>query len=258
MTLDAALIVTGSEENFQEVLATSTSVPVIAVIWSPRSLESKPVVALFEELARDYAGRFQLVSIDGDANPQIVHAFQVQGVPAVVALISGRPLPLFQGNASKEQIRPIIDQVLEAAAQMGVTGRISVTEEQTSAPIPPEHQAALAAEEAGDLDSAIEAWERIISRNPRDTDAQNHLSRVRLAARAASADTSDPAARADQLFEAGDHAGAFEILLNLIATAPTPEERDAARERLLDLFRVAGHSTEVNKARMRLATLVLI
>jgi putative thioredoxin len=191
LALDAPLIATGTEENFQDVVAVSQTVPVIAVMWSGRSLESKPMITALEELAREYAGRFQLVSIDIDANPQIAQAFQIQGVPSVVALIAGRPLPLFQGAAGKEQVRPIIDQVLEAAGQMGITGRIAVSAEQTAEAIPPEHEAPLAAEEAGDLRSAIAAWERIIERNPRDGAARTHLSRVRLASRAADADASD-------------------------------------------------------------------
>ena len=258
LALDAPLIATGTEENFQDVVAVSQTVPVIAVMWSGRSLESKPMITALEELAREYAGRFQLVSIDIDANPQIAQAFQIQGVPSVVALIAGRPLPLFQGAAGKEQVRPIIDQVLEAAGQMGITGRIAVSAEQAAEPIPPEHEAPLAAEEAGDLRSAIAAWERIIERNPRDGAARAHLSRVRLASRAAEADASDPAARADLLFERGDHAAAFEILLDIIANADTEEAKDGARERLLDLFRVAGSSPEVNRARMRLSTLLLV
>ena len=110
-------------------MTTSQSLLVVIVMWSGRSLESKPLVGAVEELARDYGGAFQVVTIDVDAAPQIVQAFQIQGVPAVVALIGGRPLPLFQGSAAKDQIKQIIDQVLEAARSMGVTGRIAVTAE---------------------------------------------------------------------------------------------------------------------------------
>ena len=110
---------------------------------------------------------------------------------------------------------------------MGVTARIAVAAEDTVAPTPPEHEAPLAAEAAGNLDEAIAGWEKVIELNPRDEDAKSHLSRVRLAARAAQADAADPAARADAMFAAGD------------------------------LFRVAGSSPEVSKARTRLAMLLM-
>jgi len=256
--LHIPLITSTDEENFQDVMSTSQAVPVIMVMWSPRSLESKPTLAMFEEITRENAGAFQLVEVDVDHAPAIAQAFQIQGVPTVVALVGGRPVPLFQGAAAKEQVLPIVTQVLEAAAQMGITARIAVAAEDTVAPTPPEHEAPLAAEDAGNLDEAIAGWEKVIELNPRDEAAKSHLSRVRFAARAyGEQDTDDPAARADALFAAGDAAGAFDVLLDLLAATKDDEERDALRLRLLDLFRVAGSSPEVSKARTRLAMLLM-
>ena len=256
--LHIPLITTTDEENFQDVMSTSQAVPVIMVMWSPRSLESKPTLAMLEEIAREQAGKFQLVEVDIDKAPAIAQAFQIQGVPTVVALVGGRPVPLFQGAAAKEQVLPIVTQVLDAAAQMGVTARIAVAAEDTVAPTPPEHEAPLAAEAAGNLDEAIAGWEKVIELNPRDEDAKSHLSRVRFAARAyGEQNTDDPAARADALFAAGDAAGAFDVLLDLVAATKDDEERDALRLRLLDLFRVAGSTPEVSKARTRLAMLLM-
>ena len=256
--LHIPLIASTDEENFQDVMSTSQAVPVIMVMWSPRSLESKPTLAMLEEITRENAGAFQLVEVDVDHAPAIAQAFQIQGVPTVVALVGGRPVPLFQGAAAKEQVLPIVTQVLEAAAQMGITARIAVAAEDTVAPTPPEHEAPLAAEDAGNLDEAIAGWEKVIELNPRDEAAKSHLSRVRFAARAyGEQDTDDPAARADALFAAGDAAGAFDVLLDLLAATKDDEERDALRLRLLDLFRVAGSSPEVSKARTRLAMLLM-
>ena len=256
--LHIRLITTTDEENFQDVMSTSQAVPVIMVMWSPRSLESKPALAMLEEITREHAGAFQLVEVDIDKAPAIAQAFQIQTVPTVVALVGGRPVPLFQGGASKDQVLPVVSQLLEASAQMGITARIAVAAEDTAAPIPPEHEAPLAAEEAGNLDEAITLWERVVELNPRDEDAKSHLSRVRFAARAyGEQNADDPASRADALFAAGDAAGAFDVLLELLAATTDAEERDALRLRLLDLFRVAGSSPEVSKARTRLAMLLM-
>lgn len=256
--LHIPLITSTDEENFQDVMSTSQAVPVIMVMWSPRSLESKPTLAMLEEITRENIGAFQLVEVDIDKAPAIAQAFQIQGVPTVVALVGGRPVPLFQGAAAKEQVLPIVTQVLEAAAQMGITARIAVAAEDTVAPTPPEHEAPLAAEDAGNLDEAIAGWEKVIELNPRDEAAKSHLSRVRFAARAyGEQNTDDPAARADAMFAAGDAAGAFDVLLDLLAATKDDEERDALRLRLLDLFRVAGSTPEVSKARTRLAMLLM-
>ena len=256
--LHIPLITSTDEENFQDVMSTSQAVPVIMIMWSPRSLESKPTLAMLEEIAREQAGTFQLVEVDIDKAPAIAQAFQIQTVPTVVALVGGRPVPLFQGGASKEQVLPVVSQVLEAAAQMGINARIAVAAEDTAPPIPPEHEAPLAAEEEGRLDEAIALWERVVELNPRDEAAKSHLSRVRFAQRAYGEQSSDdPAARADALFAAGDAAGAFDVLLELLAASSDEEERDALRLRLLDLFRVAGSTPEVSKARTRLAMLLM-
>lgn len=256
--LHIPLITSTDEEHFQDVMSTSQAVPVIMVMWSPRSLESKPALAMLEEITREHAGAFQLVEVDIDKAPAIAQAFQIQTVPTVVALVGGRPVPLFQGAAAKEQVLPIVTQVLEAAAQMGVNARIAVAAEDTAPPIPPEHEAPLAAEEEGRLDEAIALWEHVVELNPRDEAAKSHLSRVRFAQRAYGEQSSnDPAARADALFAAGDAAGAFDVLLELLAASSDEEERDALRLRLLDLFRVAGSTPEVSKARTRLAMLLM-
>ena len=256
--LHIPLITSTDEAGFQDVMSTSQAVPVILVMWSSRSLESKPTLAMLEEVTREHAGAFQLVEVDIDKAPQIAQAFQIQAVPTVVALVGGRPVPLFQGSAGKEQVVPVVSQILEAAAQMGITARIAVAAEDTAAPIPPEHEAPLAAEEEGRLDEAIALWERVVELNPRDEDAKSHLSRVRFAARAyGDHDASDPAARADTLFAAGDAQAAFDVLLELLAATTDAEERDALRLRLLDPFRVAGSSPEVSKARTRLAMLLM-
>lgn len=258
--LRVPLVLAGTEENFQAIMTTSQSLPVIIVMYSARSLDTKPTLAAFEDLAREFGGRFQFVAIDVDASPAIAQAFQIEGVPASVALIGGRPLPLFQGAAQKEQIRPIIQQVLDAAAQMGVTARIALSAEDVAEPIPAEHEAPLAAEAAGDLPGAISQWERVIELNPRDATAKTHLARVRLLARSgeAAASADDPAARADALFAAGDEAGAYGILLDIIGGDGDAEAKDSARLRLLDLFRIAGSTPAVLRARTRLSMLVMI
>lgn len=256
--LDVPLITHADESSFETVMSTSRTVPVVVVLWSSRELASRGALDVMEGLTRDNAGRFQLVEIDADASPAIAQAFQVQALPTVVALVGGRPVPLFQGTPVREQVQPVIAQLLEAAAQMGVTGAVAVSAEDTATPIPDEHRPALGAEAAGDLAGAVEAWETVVDRNPRDETAKSELARVRVALRASGPeDASDPADRADALFAGGNQAGAFDVLLDLIAHT-SDDERDAARLRLIDLFRVAGNTPEVRSARQRLSALLLV
>lgn len=257
--LDVPLVVEIDEANFQEVLATSQTVPVVLVLVSAASLDSRGAVETMTAVARRMGGRFQLATADVARVPQLAQALQVQGVPTVVAFVAGRPVPLFQGMASEEQISEVLTELLGVAAQMGVTGGVAVNEEQSEEPTPDEHLPALAAEEAGDLVGAVAAWEKVIELNPRDERAKSELARVRLALRQAedTEDASTPSARADALFAQGRHADAFQVLLDQVAST-REEARDEARVHLLDLFRVAGNTPEVRAARARLSTLLMI
>ena len=267
--LNAPLITDVTDTTFEDTIAVSRTVPVILLIWSSTSLESRQAVDIMEGITRSLAGRVQLAKADAEASPGIVQAFQVQTLPTLAALVGGRPLPLFQGPLVKEQVEPVIQDVLTAAAELGINGSIAVTPEQTEAPTPPEHVEALALEDAGDLDGAIAQWENVITHNPKDEAAKDHLSRVRFQKRllaetgdtagtAAPTDDADPMARADALFAAGDSAGAFNALLDVIATPADDDQREQARVRLLDLLRVEGNTPEVRAARSRLATLLMI
>lgn len=265
--LDVPLITQVDESTFELVMSTSRAVPVVIVMWAQASLDSHGAVTMMEDVARRFAGRFQLVEIDVSTAPAIAQAFQIQALPTVVAMIGGRPVPLFQGTATAEQVVPVIEDLLAAAAQMGVTGGVKVSEADTAAPIPDEHLPALAAEEEGDLLAAIAAWEKVIEHHPKDEAAKAACARVRLLARqqglsdeagaGGEAGVKDAAAQADALFADGHQAQAFEVLLAEIAST-SGEERDTARLRLLDLFRIAGTTDEVRAARQKLATLLMV
>src|SRR5690606_779773 len=147
-----------------------------------------------------YAGRFLLARVDAQTYPQIAAAFQVQGVPTVVAVLQGQPVPLFQGAAPAEQVRAVLDQVLQAAEANGVTGRAPARggdgePEAAAAPapepepeLPPLHQEAYDAIERDDLDAAVAAYEKAIKQDPRDALAVAGLAQVRLLQRTRDAD----------------------------------------------------------------------
>lgn len=257
--VDLPLIVEATDQSFEPVFQTSTIVPVIVLIWSQASLESRAAIDMMEEVARRFAGRFQLVKVDLAQGQGIAQAFQVQNLPAVAALIAGRPVPMFQGSASAEQVVPVVEELLGVAAQMGVTAGIRVSEEDTATPIPEEHLAARQAEEAGDMTAAVAAWEKVVEHHPKDQVALAELARLRLVLRASEHNNDASIAdQADAAFTQGRHEEAFDLLLSVVAQSTDNEEKDAARARLVELFRVAGPTDPVKRARQKLATLLMI
>ena len=143
----AGLVIEGTDASIRDVIAASERHPVVMVLWSPRLQESADFVTSFGSVARRYGGRFQLVTVDVDANPTILQAFQVQAVPVSFAFVQSQPVPLFEGVQPEGQITAIIDQVLALAAQHGVTGTVAVGDVAAAAdeveqeqPLPPLHQ----------------------------------------------------------------------------------------------------------------------
>jgi putative thioredoxin len=259
-----------NDTSFTSVLDLSASVPVIVEFYG------QGIQSSLGGLIAQYGGRLVLATVDATANPQLVQAFQVQQVPTVAAVIGGRPLQLFAGMLPETELREVFDQVLQAAAQNGVTGTVAVDgeagelAEPVEAPLPPHHQEAFDAIAAGDFATAIAEYETAIAQNPRDQLAVAGLAQVSLLARLQDTDAaalraaaaSDPAdvdaalGIADLDVSGGHLDDAFGRLLDLFPTLDQPG-KNTVRTRLLDYFEIAGpEDPRVIAARRRLTGLL--
>ena len=273
--LPVPLVVDVDASSLREAAEVSTRVPVVIILHTPRSQASTDLAAALEQLADQYAGRFQLARVNVDAAPEVAQALQAQAVPTVVALIAGQPVPMFQGTVPQEQLRSVIDQLLEVAAANGVNGTIAVDGAAGGDPqAEPEEteveRAAREAIEAGDFAAAEEVYTHAIAQNPGDDDLKVARNQVRLMARldgqdphelltaadAAPTDLAAALAGADAALALGDVNAALGRALEAVRTH-AGEEREEARLRLLELFEVIGStSPEVAQARRRLATML--
>ncbi|MDQ1121972.1 tetratricopeptide repeat protein [Microbacterium trichothecenolyticum] len=265
-----------TDATFGEVLELSRTVPVVIDLWAEWCGPCKQLSPVLEKVVTELAGRLVLAKVDVDANPQLAQGFRAQSIPMVLALVAGQPVPLFTGAVPEQQVRDVFAQLLQLAAQHGVTGTIPVDgtagadAPAEEPPLPPLHAEAFAAIEEGDYARAVAAYEKALVENPRDTDARAGLGQVRLldrvqdadlqAARAAAA--ADPTGIDAQFLVAdldvvGGHVDdAFARLLDLFAALPA-EERVPVRERLLELFALVGDDdARVIRARSRLASLL--
>jgi len=243
-----------SDATFTGILDLSSTVPVIVEFYG-QGIE--PTLA---DLVTQYGGRIALATVDATANPQLVQAFQVQQVPTVAAVVGGRPIQLFTGMLPEAELRDVMEQVLQLAAQNGVQGAIPVDSsesiepaEPVEEPLPPHHQEAYDAIAAGDYATAIKEYETAISQNPRDHLAVAGLAQVSLLARlegtdaaalrsaAASAPDDLPAqlAVADLDVSGGHLDDAFARLLDLFPTLDAAG-KNTVRTRVLEYFEIAG------------------
>lgn len=263
-----SLVVPATDATFSAILDLSSSVPVIVEFYAP-GLEPQ-----LGSLVESFNGRMVLATVDGSTNPQLAQAFQVREVPAVAAVIAGRPAQLFVGMPTADEVRPIFEQVLELAAQEGVSGTLTVdaaaAAEPVEEPLPPLHQEAYDAIDAGDFALAIQKYQTAIAQNPRDALAVAGLAQVSLLQRLQGADAAllrDAAAAAPQSVAAqlavadldvsGGHLeDAFLRLLELFPTLDA-EGKNLVRTRLLEYFEVAGaDDPRVIAARRQLTNLL--
>jgi putative thioredoxin len=265
------LVIEGTDSGFQAIVTGTEKVPAVVVLWSRRLPNSADFIEVLASLAASYEGRFQVVSVDVDANPGLLQAFQVQSVPMTLGLVAGQPVPLFVGAQTAEQVRVYIDELLKLAAEHGVTGRVALPEADAAGAadaepdLPPLHQEAFDAIERDDLDAAAAAYTKALALNPADGEATAGLAQVKLMQRTAGADlqaaraaAEDPTDIAAQMLMAdldvlGDHVEeAFGRLVDTVR-ATEGDERDVVRERLVELFAVVGaHDERVPKARRAL------
>jgi putative thioredoxin len=269
-TAAGGVIRAASDATFNEVVELSATVPVVVEFYG-QSIQST-----LGPMVEQYGGRIALATVDGAANPQLVQAFQVELVPTVAAVIAGRPIQLFTGTLPETELRAVLDQLLQLAAQSDVKGSIPVGDaadepvEEVEPPLPPHHQEAFDAITAGDYATAIKEYETAIAQNPRDQLAVAGLAQVRLLSRLEGIDedaarsrvANDPAdldaqlTLADVDVAAGRFDAGFERLLDLFPSLDAAG-KNTVRTRLLDFFEIVGaEDANVIVARRRLTTLL--
>jgi putative thioredoxin len=268
------LIIDVTTASFEaEVITRSMTVPVIVDLWATWCEPCKQLSPILEKLALEYDGRWILAKVDVDAEQQIAAAFQVQSIPAVFVVIGGQVAPMFQGAMPESQVRQVLEALLLEAEKAGITGRVEIdpgatqdssdVSQDKQLPSDPRFDAAEAALESGDWDMAAAAYKEILAVSPGDAIAKIGLLNVNLLQRTDGRDlaadidnltleTESVLCAGDSTFLLGEFADAFALLIEHLRNV-SGAERDQTRERVLELFEIAGPSDPaVVKARIAL------
>ena len=252
----AGLVVTVSDTDFETaVLDRSIEVPVVLLLVSSSQAPGAALAANLTTLATEYGGRFLLASMDTDSSPMVAQALQLPSVPAVVGFIKTQPVPLFQGSYPIEEIRGVLDQLLELAAKNGVTGTVAgAAGEPVEAPTDPRLDAVFEAIESGDFNAAEAVYKAMLRDNPADAQAKAGLAQVALmrrtdgidalavqqaAAAAAADDVAAQLAMADLEMVSAQVPEAFARLIATLRVT-VGAERESVRVRLVEFFEIAG------------------
>ena len=249
------------EQNFQGLLETSVTAPVLLAFYSrTRMPESGQLADDLETVVGEHDGRYLLGLVDIDAVPQIAQAMQIPSIPLVVAVVDGRPMPLIQDPLPIEELRTALTQVGQQLTAQGITGR---HQPRTSAApaaegeeelVDPRYAPAQDALAAGDMDAAVAEYQKLVDSNPADVEAAGGLAIAKVmqrtqgvdlaqarAAAAANPDDVDAQTLVADLDMLGGHVeDAFTRLVNLVARTVDPDKAQA-RDHLLGLFAAVGN-----------------
>lgn len=282
MSSSASLfVIETSEETFEhDVFERSQNTLVVVDFWAEWCQPCRLLGPQLESLAAEMNGRFLLVKAETEKVPKAASEFQVEGIPAVYAVLGGQVVDYFVGALPASQIRQWLERLFLAAdvARAKSLETTSLTEAEslyrelaTKLPnewdIPIGLARVLAAQ--GRDDEARTILEKLERRGFLEPEAEKVKATLELRSqktpgivecRAAAAANPDDLALQLQLGEAlaaaADYPAALEVLLAIV-----PRDRaglgEKARQFMVDIFRVLPADSDLVRTYRRRLSSVL-
>src|SRR5450631_787276 len=161
-----------THQNFEtELVNASVAQPVLLDMWAPWCGPCKALGPLLEKLEVQYAGRFKLVKLNTDEEPEIAaqlsQMFGVRSIPFCVLFKGGQPVDGFVGALPEAEVKQFLDKHVPSAEEQAAADDMLEAEE-------------LLAE--GDSETAIDKLQAAVATNPANDAARYDYLRALLTA----------------------------------------------------------------------------
>jgi thioredoxin 1 len=117
MIFDTPINVT--DASFQRAVLES-SLPVVAVFWSPRDQSREKLESVLESTAEAYAGELLIVKLDVDDAPKARDRYDVETLPEFLFFRDGKLVARAKGTPSAKALRPWLEYLLERGPKPAV------------------------------------------------------------------------------------------------------------------------------------------
>ncbi|PID48965.1 MAG: thioredoxin [Proteobacteria bacterium] len=159
---DSPFIFEADAQNFATlVLQNSYQAPVVVDFWADWCQPCKMLMPILAKLADEYQGAFILVKVNTDDNQALAAKFGVRSLPTVKVFKDGQAVDEFMGALPESEVRKFINK-----------HRVRPTE--------PHRQQALALQQAGQVDEAIQLLQQVIQHEPDFHEASLDLAAILL------------------------------------------------------------------------------
>ncbi|MGK2922351.1 MAG: thioredoxin [Methyloceanibacter sp.] len=151
---------TTTQDFMRDVVEASGERPVLVDFWAPWCGPCKQLTPVLEKVVRAAKGAIGLVKLNIDEHPEIPGQMGVQSIPAVFAFKDGRPVDGFMGALPESQLNAFIARLIGESVDDAA-----------------DIEAAEAALEAGDVNTAAQAFGEILQNDAENMQALGGLTK---------------------------------------------------------------------------------